>query len=318
MYKVSPLVSIIIPVFNGSNYISEAIDSALNQTYKKVEVIVVNDGSTDNGATREICKSYGDRIIYHEKKNGGVSSALNLGIGKMRGEYFSWLSHDDRYLPQKIERNLDIIQKSGNPMTIPFGNYAYIDRRGKRLKVTYVKEGGDRSGVYSVMMGNLNGLTLLIHKSLIDEVGGFDENLPTIQDYDLFFKLAIKYNKNFFYDRRVLVETRIHPLQQGTKKYKFHISQSDDFFSRCIEVVNDEMISKDRFRQSKAWYRIAYRYLRNNYKNSFKHAILRARSVEINKLTKALFELQFFAKRKVVYPIWLFLFNAYKKIRGLA
>ena len=81
-----PKVSIIIPVYNGANYMREAIDSALAQTYTNIEVVVVNDGSRDDGATREVALSYGDRIRYIEKENGGVSSALNRGIRDMTGE----------------------------------------------------------------------------------------------------------------------------------------------------------------------------------------------------------------------------------------
>ena len=78
-----PLVSIIIPVYNGANYMREAIDSALAQTYRNIEIIVVNDGSNDNGETERIALSYGDKIKYFHKENGGVSSALNLGIQNM-------------------------------------------------------------------------------------------------------------------------------------------------------------------------------------------------------------------------------------------
>ena len=78
-----PLVSIVIPVYNGSNYMREAIDSALAQTYENVEIIVVNDGSTDDGETDRIARSYGDKIRYFAKDNGGVSSALNKGIKEM-------------------------------------------------------------------------------------------------------------------------------------------------------------------------------------------------------------------------------------------
>ena len=108
--KFNPLVSIIIPVYNGENYVAEAIDSALAQTYDNIEIIVVNDGSEDR--TDEICKSYGNKIRYFKKENGGTSTALNLGIKNMNGEYFSWLSHDDKYYPNKIKRqaNLDAIQ----------------------------------------------------------------------------------------------------------------------------------------------------------------------------------------------------------------
>ena len=107
--KFNPLVSIIIPVYNGENYLREAIDSALAQTYKNIEIIVVNDGSKDK--TDEICKSYGSRIRYFKKENGGVSTALNLGIKKMNGEYFSWLSHDDLYYDDKIKVEVDYLRE---------------------------------------------------------------------------------------------------------------------------------------------------------------------------------------------------------------
>ena len=102
-------VQIIIPVFNGENYVKDAIESALNQTYKNIEVLVVNDGSTD--ATEKICKSYGNKIQYFYKENGGVSSALNLAISQMKGEFFSWLSHDDLYYSNKIEEQINYINK---------------------------------------------------------------------------------------------------------------------------------------------------------------------------------------------------------------
>ena len=106
----NPLVSIIIPVYNGGNYLAEAIDSALAQTYKNLEIIVVNDGSCDNGKTEEIALSYGDKIRYFRKENGGSSSALNYGIKQMNGEWFSWLSHDDLYYPEKIEKQVNYIK----------------------------------------------------------------------------------------------------------------------------------------------------------------------------------------------------------------
>ena len=101
-----PLISIVIPVYNGSNYLAEAIDSALAQTYPNFEIIVVNDGSNDDGATAAVARRYGDKIRYYEKENGGSSSAINYGISKMYGEWFSWLSHDDLYMPQKLQMEM--------------------------------------------------------------------------------------------------------------------------------------------------------------------------------------------------------------------
>ncbi len=83
---MNPLVSIVIPVYNGENFLKEAIDSALAQTYEPIEVIIVNDGSKDK--TEEVALSYGDKVRYFVKENGGVSTALNLGIANMRGSIF--------------------------------------------------------------------------------------------------------------------------------------------------------------------------------------------------------------------------------------
>ena len=116
-------VSIIIPVYNGSNYVNLAIDSALRQTYKNIEIIVVNDGSKDN--TLKILKQYGDKIKLIDKENGGVSTALNLGIKNMTGDYFSWLSHDDLYYPEKIEREVNYLIENNlvGTKTILYSNF---------------------------------------------------------------------------------------------------------------------------------------------------------------------------------------------------
>ena len=122
---MDPLVSIVIPVYNGANFVREAIDSALAQTYRNIEIIVVNDGSTDN--TRDIALSYGDKIRYFEKENGGVSTALNLAISEMKGEYFSWLSHDDLYAPEKVEAEIEALKTNGNMDMVVHCNYNILN-----------------------------------------------------------------------------------------------------------------------------------------------------------------------------------------------
>ena len=131
----SPLVSIIIPIYNGSNYCEQAICSALNQTYKNIEVIVINDGSNDDGLTRNICQKYSNKIFYYEKENGGVSSALNLGISKMKGEYFCWLSHDDTYTNNKIETQINYMLS--RKYLVSYSDYCLYDI--KKSKKIYIK-----------------------------------------------------------------------------------------------------------------------------------------------------------------------------------
>ena len=111
MITTGPTVSVVIPVYNGSNYVGQAIESILAQTYQNREIIVVNDGSTDQGATRHVVLSYGNQVRYIEKENGGVSSALNCGIQAMQGEYFAWLSHDDLFCKEKLSNQMEFLHR---------------------------------------------------------------------------------------------------------------------------------------------------------------------------------------------------------------
>lgn len=204
-------VSIVIPVYNGANYLHEAIDSALAQTYKDIEIIVVNDGSTDNGATKNIALSYGEQIRYFEKENGGVSTALNMGIDNMCGEYFSWLSHDDLYLPDKIEQNLAAIKD--NPTQIVYSDYANVNEDLTLIGIVSAQKlhrSADHGfGLFPIITGMMHGCTLLIHRSQFEKYGKFDEDLRTTQDYDLFFKMFR--GQRLAYIPKALVKGRVHP-----------------------------------------------------------------------------------------------------------
>lgn len=188
----NPLVSIVIPVYNGANYLAEAIDSALAQTYPNIEVIVVNDGSKDNGATEAIALSYGDRIRYFAKENGGVSSALNLGIEKMQGEYFSWLSHDDKYTPIKVESHFAVMNDR-NKDCVFYCGYDFIDADSQPLNRSVRKMD---SGYYAydkmlntIFGGNMpNGCGLLIPKKHFEKFGVFSTELRYIQDADMWYR----------------------------------------------------------------------------------------------------------------------------------
>lgn len=177
-----PLISIVIPVYNGSDYLTEAIDSALAQTYSNVEILVVNDGSTDNGATREIALSYGDRIRYFEKENGGVATALNYGVNEMKGEYFSWLSHDDKYYPEKL--SIQQQAKSKLPQNIIlYSDYEFINNKSKHKSFQILDSNYLNSKpLYAILRNAIHGCSLLVPKSAFNDCGLFEDNLKTTQD----------------------------------------------------------------------------------------------------------------------------------------
>ncbi|MCI7056318.1 MAG: glycosyltransferase [Selenomonas bovis] len=188
-----PLVSIVIPVYNGSNYLADAIESVLGQTYPACEVLVINDGSTDEGATAAIAHRYDGSIRYFEKANGGVASALNEGIRQMHGTYFAWLSHDDTFLPEKIAWQMERIQASGDPTTIAQANYIFENvATGTSIATPYdVLYGMDRvaRGVFLLLWTEEHFSNLLVHRSHFDRVGLFDEGNLTAQDQEMQFRL---------------------------------------------------------------------------------------------------------------------------------
>ena len=179
-----PLVTIVIPVFNGSNYLGEAICSALDQTYSNIEIIVVNDGSTDNNETKKLALSFADKIRYIEKENGGVSSALNLGINLMKGEYFSWLSHDDTLAPDYVNSQMNkLIQEGAEAAICQVGiidDYSKIVSTYNNWNVSafiYDKP-------YLANMIWIYACCILVKKDFFKETNFFSNNLLTCQDIE--------------------------------------------------------------------------------------------------------------------------------------
>jgi glycosyltransferase involved in cell wall biosynthesis len=242
MEKVLPKVSIIIPVYNGANYMREAINSALAQTYPNIEVIVVNDGSRDGGATERIALSYGNRIRYFHKENGGVATALNMGIENMQGEYFSWLSHDDMYTPDKIEKQVNAILAHGEP-AIAYCDFCTISSSGKFIENFKVSPKSKHSMRCLLAIGTetaLHGCALLIPRIFFDRYGYFNPSLKITQDYDMWFRLS-KYEK-FVYVGETLVLSRQHEEQDSKTKPIQCTIEADCQHSRLIsELSADEV-----------------------------------------------------------------------------
>ncbi len=266
--EFNPLVSIVIPVYNGANYLNEAIDSALAQTYQEREIIVVNDGSNDSGATEAVATSYGDKIRYFSKENGGTSSALNLGIKNMRGEYFCWLSHDDLYFPDCIKKQIDCLCKLEDKTTItmtelntinekyeimcPNTNYqAHIDEWPSR----------DQSRIYPVIYMKMHGCQLMFHRSCFDEVGLFDESSLVAQDFEFFARAFSRYPHKLIPE--VLGTARDSSNRQGRRSYDQGAIEYSKLFLGIIDSISDDELQKlapsklDFFLELRQMYKLA-------------------------------------------------------------
>ncbi|MBR2491338.1 MAG: glycosyltransferase [Ruminiclostridium sp.] len=251
MSQYTPKVSIIIPAYNASNYLAEAIDSALAQTYENIEIIVVNDGSKDDGATRRVAASYGDKIRYFEKENGGSSSALNRGIREMTGEWFSWLSHDDLYYPNKVERQIAAIRQLDLPeeersKLVFFSASDLIDGTGKYIRKADMDSAWETARFISALPGNeyliaeptrftFHGCSCFIHRDAFVEVGAFDEDLRLVNDVDLWFRLyAAGYVVHYLPE--ALVMGRVHAKQVSRSiGFSYHNPEQDMFWARSLK-----------------------------------------------------------------------------------
>jgi glycosyltransferase involved in cell wall biosynthesis len=243
----NPLVSIIIPVYNGSNFLSEAINSALAQTYKKIEIIVVNDGSTDNGETEKVALSYGAKIRYIYKENGGVSTALNKGIEHMNGEWFSWLSHDDLYEEDKIALQMQKVKEFNNEDVIILCSGSLINTEGKQIyhPIKRINKVIDGENLFTEFLSgyNLNGLGFLIPKSALDKCGEFDESMRYLQDLDYWLRLSWL-NYSFVCHDDLLVKTRIHRDQTTNTQLEIYKVDENYLIQKHIKEQNSSISEK--------------------------------------------------------------------------
>lgn len=306
-----PKISVVIPAYNASNYLSEAIDSALAQTYENIEIIVVNDGSDDCGETEKTALSYGDKIRYFSKENGGSSSALNMGIVNMTGEWFSWLSHDDLYVPEKLERQVEFISKlnidkAELPKHIFFSDFVLIDSGGKLLRKNNTKKARKLSEKIEAFPHNgfliaeptvyvFHGCSCLIHKNVFENVGMFDEKLRYVNDVDLWYRL---YSEGYkvHYISEPLVKGRVHPQQVSRSiGFSYHNSEQDMFWNRSLD-----------------WLIANFPYCENLFFMFGRNAYLKTRNVEGDRAFK------YIKSSKIKKCLYRFIYKTNASLRSFA
>ncbi|MBN1474652.1 MAG: glycosyltransferase [Syntrophaceae bacterium] len=210
---MKPLVSIIIPVYNGEKYIEEAIKSALNQTYSSIEIIVVDDGSTDKGA--ELVKKY--PVILIQQKNRGISGARNTGINSSRGDFIALLDQDDLFKPHKIETEVEFLKNHSEYCMV----YTPEERFGPGEPVRRISKhhiGRRSEGDLFVDLYKRNYITpssTLIRRNILDVTGLFDESFVVCEEHDLFVRIA--YNGMIGFIDQPLIEYRWHGENTSSK-----------------------------------------------------------------------------------------------------
>jgi glycosyltransferase involved in cell wall biosynthesis len=214
---MNPKVSVIIPTKNRAHYVSFAIKSVLDQTFKDFELIVCDAASTDN--TEEVVGKFDDeRIRYiREDIDRGVSASRNIGIRNSKGTFVAFLDDDDLWMPSKLEKQLDLIEKRPSVGVVTTGFWE-VNQRGNilRFKIPSVKGKIFPAILRKNYVGNCS--MVLARKECLEKVGMFDENLHAAEDYDLWIRLAKYYE--FEYVKEYLVLGRIHEISISTDRQR--------------------------------------------------------------------------------------------------
>lgn len=212
------LVSVVVPVYNGARYLREAIDSALGQTYSPIEVVVVDDGSTDKSP--RLLSEYADRIILLRQPNRGVAVARNTGIARCTGEFIAFLDQDDLWQPTKIEKQIQAFQSNSDIGLIHTQTAFFDEKIAAFVSPQLISQPSRMVGACfdRLLLGNpIVNSSVVIRLSVLHQVGGCDLRIRgnTCQDYDLWLRAA-QYCEFGFVDEPLTV-FRVHQAQGQTK-----------------------------------------------------------------------------------------------------
>ena len=202
-----PEVSVIIPTYNSAKYLVEAVDSVLAQTFRDFEVLVIDDGSTDD--TEAVMREYASSVRYIKQENRGVSRARNRGIEESRGRWVAFLDADDTWRPNKLERQALALEKHSGYRAC-YSAYTTVDSQLVPIGVTVSRRSG--SALEDLLtVGNSVGTpsTVMCELSLFAAAGRFDPALSQCADWDMWIRLAA--HTDFLYLDTPLVAYRKHP-----------------------------------------------------------------------------------------------------------
>ncbi|MBN2183275.1 MAG: glycosyltransferase [Sedimentisphaerales bacterium] len=245
-----PVFSVMVPTCNQAEFLPDALDSLINQTYDNWEAVVVNDGSTDE--TTEVLNRYAEkdpRIRIFHKDNGGVASALNEGLRHARGQWICWLSSDDLFEPDKLQIHLKAIRE--NPDTYFFHTDYYIMDSRSNCRMPAKSDMDTFIPLLELQVlkffeiNYFNGISVAVHRNVFETVGCFNEKYRNGQDFDMWLRISALY-PSFFIDKRTCI-TRIHPAQGTNISIDKAVYDSPGIYDSavaCLEFLNSHEFSE--------------------------------------------------------------------------
>jgi len=236
--KNNRLVSVIIPTYNRGWILKEAIESVLAQDFVEFELIVVDDGSTDN--TRDILNEYKEDIIICRQPNKGVSAARNLGIASASGSFIAFLDSDDLWLPDKLSIQIAFFEAHEDALVCQTEE-TWI-RNGVRVnpKKRHQKFSGH---IFqdSLSLCLISPSAVMIKRSLFEEIGLFDESLPACEDYDLWLRISCQYPV-------YLIDTPLIIKRGGHADQLSRLPALDKYRIQALKkIIESNLLSKEQY-----------------------------------------------------------------------
>lgn len=270
----SPLISVIIPTYNGAKWIRDTIKSVTNQSFNDFEILVVDDGSNDS--TVETVEKFDDERIrlLVNSQNKGIPATRNRGIHKSRGKYLCFLDQDDKWIQKKLEKQVDILQNN-TQVGVTYSDAFVINENGTRIGIRTSSEGGRPDLLFDLFMNNRHFLqtTKMIRKKCFDQAGSLDADLrwgADDQEFDI--RLAKRTDWRFMKYPEPLAEKRIHPDNTSKNKAKIY----EEFIQITNKHSNNSRLAPYRdIRLSEIYSKLCYHYavegeLTNALRSGFK------------------------------------------------
>jgi len=241
MESNSDLVSIVIPVYDSEKFLPQSIESVLNQTYKNIEIIAIDDGSTDNSLN--ILQQYSDKIKIITQSNQGLANALNTGIKKISGKWFKWFSPDDILELNTIEVLVNEAKKLPEN-TIVYSNWELINEHNKKLG-DFSESNYNNLEKFEFNIRLLDGQQINVNTTLIPtllfEKGCLIQNLndPIMIDYDFFLRAALLYDTSFHLISKSLLKYRMHSSQLSHKNIADSLKHLTEVQNQVLSKLDD-------------------------------------------------------------------------------
>ena len=216
-------VSVVIPAYNYAHFLPEAIDSALNQTHKNVEIIVVDDGSTDT--TPEVAARYGDKIRYIRKKNAGLPAARNTGIQHATQPFIGFLDADDIWHPDFLSKCLAAFDAHPHEFGLVAGQATYVDEKGVPFKLKDLRWSfqGKMDHRDILLKTRFSPSAVVARKQALEAAGLFDESLRSSEDRDMWIRVGAKYPIYLLDEQLVSIRRHRTSMSRNAARMKSNI-----------------------------------------------------------------------------------------------